>query len=321
MRVEKGADIDPGGSGFRPEPGQGGQNAAGQQQAGEPETGKAGRVTERRSIRTGRNLPVAIMVGLLLGAIAIVTLFTVKATFLLYVGMFLVLALWEFSGALGSRDVHLPLPPILAGGTAMVTLAYWTQTRWALVAISLSGIGVLAWRLRGGADGYLRDVTAGMFTLLYLPLAAVFVALMLAQPDGSRRALLFLILTVCSDTGGYLAGILVGKHPLAPSVSPKKTWEGLCGSIVVCLAAGTIALPRLLGGQVWQGVLLGLAAVAAATLGDLVESIIKRDLNIKDMGHLLPGHGGIMERLDSLLVMAPVVWLLLAVFIPGGHAT
>jgi len=129
------------------------------------------------------------------------------------------------------------------------------------------------------------------------------------------------ILTACSDTGGYLAGILVGKHPLVPRISPKKTWEGLGGSIVVCLTAGAIMVPQLLDGQVWQGLLLGLAAVAAATLGDLTESMIKRDLEIKDMGHLLPGHGGIMDRIDSLLVMAPVVWLLLAVFVPNGHAT
>jgi phosphatidate cytidylyltransferase len=154
-----------------------------------------------------------------------------------------------------------------------------------------------------------------------LPLAAVFVALMLAEPDGSRRALIFVVLTVCSDTGGYLAGILIGKHPMAPAISPKKTWEGLGGSIVLCLAAGAIMVPDLLDGHLWQGLLLGLAAVGAATLGDLVESMIKRDLEIKDMGHLLPGHGGFMERLDSLLVMAPVIWLLLAVFVPNGHAT
>lgn len=271
--------------------------------------------------RTGRNLPAAIAVGVLLGGIAVLTLFTVKATFLLYVGIIVALALWELSHALGSRGIHMPLIPIAVGGVAMVTLAYWTQTRWALAALALAGIGVFAWRLPGGADGYVRDVTAGMFTLLYLPLAAVFVALMLAEPDGSRRAIIFVVLTVCSDTGGYLAGILIGKHPMVPAISPKKTWEGLGGSIALCLAAGAIMVPDLLGGHLWQGLLLGLAAVAAATLGDLVESMIKRDLQIKDMGHLLPGHGGIMERLDSLLVMAPVIWLLLALFVPNGHAT
>jgi phosphatidate cytidylyltransferase len=274
----------------------------------------------RKSSRTGRNLPAAIAVGLALGGLVLVTLFTVKATFLLYVGIMLAIALWEFSRALRSRDINLPLVPIAAGGVAMMTLAYWEQTRWAVVALALAAIGVLAWRLPGGAAGYVRDVTAGIFALIYLPLMGIFVALMLAQPDGARRTLIFVVLTVCSDTGGYAAGILLGKHPLAPAISPKKTWEGASGSLLFCLAAGAIMVPDLLGGHVWQGLLLGLAAVVAATLGDLAESMIKRDLELKDMGRVLPGHGGIMDRIDSFLVMAPVIWLLLAVFVPNGYA-
>jgi phosphatidate cytidylyltransferase len=281
---------------------------------------QAAEVPERKSSRAGRNLPAAIGVSAVLGGLVLLTLFTVKATFLLYVGIIIAIALWELSRALGSREIHLPLIPIAAGGIAMVTLAYWEQTRWAIAALALAGIGVLAWRLPGGAAGYVRDVTAGIFALMYLPLMAVFVALMLAQPDGARRALIFVVLTVCSDTGGYLAGIVIGKHPMAPAISPKKTWEGLAGSLVLCLGAGGVMVPELLNGQLWQGLLLGLAAVGAATLGDLAESMIKRDLEIKDMGHLLPGHGGVMDRIDSLLVMAPVVWLLLALFVPNGHA-
>jgi phosphatidate cytidylyltransferase len=296
------------------------QQDAGQPEAGQPAPGSATAVTERRPGRTGRNLPAAIGVGVVLGGLVLLTLFTVKATFLLYVGIIVAIALWELSHALRTRDIHLPLIPIAVGGTAMVTLAYWTQAKWALAALALAAIGVLAWRLPGGASGYVRDVTAGIFTLMYLPLMAVFVALMVAEPDGARRALIFVVLTVCSDTGGYLAGILIGKHPMAPAISPKKTWEGFSGSIVACLIAGAIMVPKLLHGHLWQGLVLGLAAVVASTLGDLAESMIKRDLEIKDMGHLLPGHGGIMDRIDSLLVMAPVIWLLLAVFVPNGHA-
>lgn len=285
-----------------------------------PEAAELTEPHHRGPIRTGRNLPAAIAVGLVLGGLVLVTLFTVKATFLLYVGIMVAIALWEFSRALRSREINLPLVPVAAGGVAMVTLAYWTQTRWSLVALALAAIGVLAWRLPAGAAGYVRDVTAGIFALMYLPLMAAFVALMLAQPDGARRTLIFVVLTVCSDTGGYAAGILLGRHPLAPAISPKKTWEGVSGSLVFCLAAGAIMVPDLLGGHVWQGLLLGLAAVVAATLGDLAESMIKRDLQLKDMGQLLPGHGGIMDRIDSYLVMAPVIWLLLAVFVPNGHA-
>ncbi len=282
--------------------------------------GGAGAVTERKPGRAGRNLPAAVGVGLILGGLALLTLFTVKATFLLYVGLIIGAALWELKHAFSSRDIDLNLVPIAVGGVAMVTLAYWTATKWSVAALGLSAIAVLAFRLRGAVSGYVRDVTAGLFALAYLPLMAVFVALMLTEPDGARRALIFLVLTVCSDTGAYLAGSLFGKHPMAPAISPKKTWEGLGGSIVACLTAGAIMVPELLHGHLWQGLVLGLAGVAAATLGDLSESMMKRDLQVKDMGHLLPGHGGILDRIDSLLVMAPVIWLLLAVFVPNGHA-
>jgi phosphatidate cytidylyltransferase len=285
-----------------------------------PDATDTAAVTEPKRGRAGRNLPAAVAVSVVLGGLALVTLFTIKATFLLYVGLIVAVAFWELRHALAAREIHLPLIPIGAGGIAMITLAYWTPPRWSLAALALAAIAVLAWRLPGGPAGYVRDVTAGIFTLGYLPLMAVFVALMLAEPDGARRALIFVVLTVCSDTGGYLAGIFLGKHPMAPSISPKKTWEGLSGSIVLCLAAGAIMVPHLLSGHLWQGLVLGLAAVGAATLGDLAESMIKRDLEIKDMGHFLPGHGGMMDRIDSLLVMAPVIWLLLAVFVPNGHA-
>jgi phosphatidate cytidylyltransferase len=277
-------------------------------------------VSERRPISAGRDLPMAIAVGVLLGGLAVGTLFTVKATFLLYVGAIVGLALWELSRALAPRDINLPLIPIAAGGAAMLTLAYWLGERAALAALAVTFLVLLAWRLPGGATGYVRDVTASIFTVAYLPLMALFVALMLARPDGDRRVLLFIIVTICSDIGGYFAGIVFGRHPMAPAISPKKTWEGLSGSVVACLAGGAIGLPGLLHGRLWQGLLLGAAAVAAATLGDLAESMIKRDLQIKDMGTVLPGHGGILDRIDSLLIMAPVVWLLLAVFIPAGHA-
>jgi phosphatidate cytidylyltransferase len=277
-------------------------------------------VSEHKPIRTGRNLPVAIAVSLVLGGLALLTLFTVKATFLLYVGVLVGAALLELSRALGTRGIRLPLVPVAAGGAAMFTLAYWSGEQATLAAMAGTVVLLLAWRLPGGPSGYLRDLTAGVFTLAYLPLLATFVSLMLARPDGARRALLFIILTVCSDVGGYFAGILIGRHPMAPAISPKKTWEGLGGSIAACLAGGAILLPALLHGRLWQGFILGAAAVAASTLGDLAESMIKRDLELKDMGSVLPGHGGILDRLDSLLVMAPVVWLLLTIFIPNGHA-
>jgi phosphatidate cytidylyltransferase len=276
-------------------------------------------VTERKAIRTGRNLPLALAVSVVLGGLALLTLFTLKATFLALVAAAVGVALWELSRALGAREIALPLPPVAAGGAAMLALAYWRGEQAALAALAVTVVALLAWRLHGGIAGYVRDLTAGVFALAYLPFLAMFVPLMLARPDGSRRTLIFVALAVCSDVGGYFAGILLGKHPMAPGISPKKTWEGFAGSVLVGVAGGTILLTTLLHGHVWQGIILGAAAVAAATLGDLAASMIKRDLDIKDWGSVLPGHGGVLDRIDSLLIVAPVVWLLLTVFLPHSR--
>jgi phosphatidate cytidylyltransferase len=267
--------------------------------------------------RTGRNLPAAIGVGVGMGGLAILTLFTVKATFLAYMGIAIAIALAELTSALARRDINIPLIPVMAGGAAMLICAYWLGSRDTLAAVGLTVIAIVAWRLTGGASGYVKDTTAGVFAAAYLPLMGTFVAAMLVPADGPRRVLTFIIVTVCSDIGGYFAGITAGRHKMAPAISPKKTWEGFAGSAVACLVAGWLCVTLLLHGHYWQGLLTGAAVVLAATTGDLVESMVKRDLDIKDMGTLLPGHGGLLERLDSLLVAAPVVWLLLYLFIPA----
>jgi phosphatidate cytidylyltransferase len=265
--------------------------------------------------RAGRNLRAAIVVGLLLGGLALVTLFTIKVIFLIYVAAVVALGLWELTRALEVRGVRVPLVPVGAGGAVMLGLAYYSGERPLVAALAVTAIAVLAWRLAGGSTGYLQDVTAGIFAVVYLPLMASFVALMLAAPDGSRRVLAWIVVTICSDIGGYLVGSLLGRHPMAAVISPHKTWEGFAGSALACVVAGVLLLTLLLHGAWWQGAVLGVAAVAAATLGDLSESMIKRDLQIKDMGTLLPGHGGVLDRIDSLLITAPVVWLLLMIFL------
>jgi phosphatidate cytidylyltransferase len=138
---------------------------------------------------------------------------------------------------------------------------------------------------------------------------------MLAEPDGPFRVIAFVIVTVASDVGGYLFGSLWGRHVLAPSVSPSKTWEGVLGSAILAAVAGGVGVVLLLDGPWWSGVVLGLAITVAATVGDLSESLLKRDLGIKDMGSLLPGHGGIMDRLDSLLPAAPVAFVLMTLLV------
>jgi phosphatidate cytidylyltransferase len=281
-------------------------------------TGTAPEDTKPKGIRTGRNLPAAIGVGVVLGGIALLTLLTVKATFLIYMGAALAVALHELDGALKTRDIRIPIVPVAVGGAAMLTAAYWAAGNAVAAVFALTVIGILGWRMAGGTEGYVKDVSAGILAVAYLPLLGSTASAMLAADDGGKRALTWIVLTICSDIGGYFAGITLargGGHKMAPVISPKKTWEGLSGSAVACLAAGAILLPALLHGYWWQGVIVGAAALAAAVLGDLAESMIKRDLGIKDMGSLLPGHGGILDRIDSLLVCAPVVWLLLALFL------
>ncbi|HTJ66572.1 MAG TPA: phosphatidate cytidylyltransferase [Actinospica sp.] len=265
--------------------------------------------------KAGRNLPAAIGVGLGLGAVIVASLLVQKVAFLGVIALAVLFALRELSNALKERGIVLPLVPACVGGLGILAAAYFSGEGALASVLALTSVAILVWRLADGAEGYLRDATAGILAVVYIPFLAGFAALLTAEDRGAERVLLFLLLVVCNDTGGYAAGVLIGRHPLAPKISPKKSWEGLIGSLIAAGAAGAIAMNLMLHGQFWQGAVTGAAVVASATLGDLCESMIKRDLGIKDMGHLLPGHGGIMDRLDSLLPTAPVVYLLLSVFL------
>ncbi|KUJ64661.1 phosphatidate cytidylyltransferase [Streptomyces albus subsp. albus] len=268
----------------------------------------------------GRDLRAAIGVGVGLGAIIVLSLFVYKPIFVGVIAVAVVVGLWELTSRLAERkEISVPLIPLAVGGVAMVVAGYLRGAEGAWVAVALTALAVLVWRMTEPPDNYLRDVTAAVFAAFYVPFLATFVALMLAADDGPRRVLTFLLLTVVSDTGAYAVGWRFGKHKLAPRISPGKTREGLLGAILFAMIAGALCMQYAVeDGSWWQGVLLGLAVAVSATLGDLGESMIKRDLGIKDMGNLLPGHGGIMDRLDSLLPTAPVVWLLLVVFVGSG---
>ncbi|MFF7855755.1 phosphatidate cytidylyltransferase [Streptomyces sp. NPDC007904] len=268
----------------------------------------------------GRDLSAAIGVGVGLGAVIVASLFVVKAVFVGVIAVAVVVGLWELTSRLQERKgIKAPLVPLALGGAAMVVAGYARGAEGAWVAMALTALAVLVWRMTAPPEGYLKDVTAGVFATFYVPFLATFVAMMLTADDGPWRVLTFLLLTVVSDTGAYAVGWRFGKRKLAPRISPGKTREGLLGAIVFAMAAGALCMEFLIDdGSWWQGLLLGLAVAASATLGDLGESMIKRDLGIKDMGTLLPGHGGIMDRLDSLLPTAPVVWLLLVLFVGSG---
>ena len=265
--------------------------------------------------RAGRNLPIAIVIGLGLGALVLVPLYTVKPVFLGVIAAAVLVGLWELVRALHTQELNAPFIPLAVGVCFILALAYTNGREAMTVAMLLSAVAVVVWRLAEGAAGLLADLGAALLCLLYVGFLAGFAALLLAPHDGDRRVTVFIATVVASDVGGYAAGVLFGKHLMAPVISPKKSWEGFAGSVVACAVCGALLVRYLLHDDWWQGAIVGLALVCTATLGDLGESMIKRDIGIKDMGNVLPGHGGLMDRLDSLLPSAPVAWLLLSAFV------
>ncbi|MFL6100697.1 MAG: phosphatidate cytidylyltransferase [Actinomycetales bacterium] len=281
----------------------------------QPQTRAAVRAARQPS-RAGRNLPAAVAVGLVLGVFVIASLFVRKEAFVVLATLAIVVAVWELTEALAVRGIAVPLVPVAVGAVGMLVAAFAAGGQALAVCFTLTGLGVIAWRVAEGHEGAVRDVAGGLFVAAYVPLLGGFTMLLLSPRDGPWRELACIILVVGSDTGGYVVGVLLGRHPMAPSVSPKKSWEGFAGSVAACVLLGTGLVVLFLDGSWWAGAVTGLAAVAAATVGDLGESLIKRDLGIKDMSSLLPGHGGVLDRIDSLLFAAPVVWLMLHALVP-----
>lgn len=267
---------------------------------------------ERKS-RAGRDLPAAIASGVALGAAVIVSLVFWKPAFMVIVAGAVVVAMWELREAMRHGRIELPREPLMVGGTVMVVVAYLYGAPALVTATAVTALVTMLWLLRRGVEGYVANATASVFSLVYVPFLGAFVALLLAEDgdDGVRAVITFIVVTIASDIGGYATGVVFGRHPMAPVISPKKSWEGFAGSAGACMLAGWLLVVYLLDGDWWVGVVLGLIAVVMATLGDLCESVMKRDLGIKDMSQILPGHGGLMDRLDSLLATAAPIWLLL----------
>jgi phosphatidate cytidylyltransferase len=270
--------------------------------------------------RAGRNVPVSIASAVVLIALVLATLLIWKTLFILVVGAAVVIAVWEFHRAFRFKDIDLPEQPLMAGGVVMVVVAYFWGPPALVAATAITALITMLWLLRRGVPGYVQNATASVFTLVYVPFLGSFVALMLREGGatdfdrydaGVKGILTFVAVTAASDIGGFCAGVLFGRHPMAPVISPKKSWEGFAGSAVFCVAVGVAMVVWVLDDDWWVGVLLGLIAVVMATLGDLSESVIKRDLGIKDMSQVIPGHGGLMDRIDSLLATIAPIWLLL----------
>jgi phosphatidate cytidylyltransferase len=267
-------------------------------------------------------------VGVGLGGYVVLTLLFWRFGFVLLIAAALGLAVLELHNALYRHGMRSAVAPILVGSVAIAIGSYlagratppvFSTTSVLLAALALTVLTCLVWRMPGGSEGYVRDVAASLLIIGYVPLLGSFAALILAAPaDGVARTVTFLLVVVMNDTGGYIAGVLFGKHPMAPRISPKKSWEGFGGSVVLGTAAAVAMTVLGLHAPFWIGIPLGVCLVVVATCGDLVESMIKRDLGIKDMSSFLPGHGGVMDRLDSLLLAAPVAWLIMYVLVPGG---
>jgi len=275
----------------------------------------AARRRDSSGSRAGRNLPAAIASALVLAAIVLVSLFTVKWLFGIVVIAALAIAMREMVVAFATRDIKIARVPAYTAVVVLPAVAYLAGPIWQLVATGGLLLLAMLWRVRRGVDGYVRDITASFFVIAYLPFMAGFLMLTLATDDGPWRVVVFILLTISNDIGGYFAGIFYGKHPIAASISPKKSWEGFAGSLILQMLVGALSFMFILDAPWWQGVIAGVVLTITATGGDFTESAIKRDLGVKDMGSFLPGHGGMMDRLDSLIPNAFASWALFTIFL------
>ena len=265
--------------------------------------------------RAGRNLPAATVVGIALLVTVVASLFIEVRFFAILVSFAAMLAIRELSKSLvvGLSDRMSILLQILA--PTMVITTSLTGVEGLVSSFVASALLVLTVRLADGQEAYVHHVTRSIFALAYAPLLAGFAVLMSTQENGAWKVLAFILLTAATDFGGYVAGAIFGKHSMAANISPKKSWEGFAGALVLQLVVGITLWIFIFDQPWWEGAIVGFAMMLTATIGDLIESMIKRDLGIKDMGSFLPGHGGVMDRLDSLVINAFVAWLLFGFFL------
>jgi phosphatidate cytidylyltransferase len=286
--------------------------------AGHPEQPAEAQAPAAPSSRAGRNLPAAIGVGLLLAGIALASLYWQLWLFLIVIVAAIVIGTDELASAMRSKGIALSKLPLITAAVVLPVLGFFPtdsdfRPAYVLMAFGLLFLFTIVWRLlRHGVEDFVRDSTASGFVLSYAPLMGAFAALIAASPDGADRVVTFIALSVTSDIGGYAAGVLFGKHPMAPRISPKKSWEGFAGSITAQVILGSVLFVWLLDSDWWKGAIVGAVMTVSATLGDFVESAIKRDLGLKDMSNLLPGHGGLMDRLDSIIPNTVVAYTLFA---------
>jgi phosphatidate cytidylyltransferase len=271
-------------------------------------------------VRTPRSRQVAtfLQLWLVLALLVIVSLVTIKWLFGVLAVAALLVAVHEFVSVLRSKGIHVARTPVYIATAAIPTVAYLWGLQAQLAATGIAILAVMLWRLRRGAQGYVADISVSVMLVAYLPFLAAFLMLTLSADNGPWRVFVFILLTVSNDIGGYAVGVFFGKHAIAPQISPKKSWEGLFGSVVLQSIVGIVAFIYIFDAPWWQGLIAGVVLTVSATGGDFIESAVKRDLGVKDMGTIVPGHGGIMDRLDSLIPNAFVTWVLFSIFLGSG---
>ena len=268
-------------------------------------------INEAINKRAGRKLFPSIAVSLSLVALVWFALAYRREIFAVVVAVAVLLGIREIVRAFNASGIYISSAGLMIAALAL-SYATWNGGVAGLAVATAIAIPVLLIQLlTRGPEGFVASATATTFSLLYLPFLAGFLILLGRTNTGLERVMTFVVLVGCNDTFGYIVGVLIGKHPLVPKISPKKSWEGLIGSLVFTTAGGILSFTYILEMQWWIGAVVGLMIVFTATCGDLIESAMKRDLALKDMGSLLPGHGGMLDRLDSVLISAPALWLAL----------
>ena len=276
----------------------------------------SGQVDDKKQVG-GRNLPKAIAVGVGIVVIGIGSLLLSPWLFAGVVALAVTGAAWEFVQAFGKAGIRATRAPIYIATAASPFVCYAWGLEGQVVLVGALIVAILLWRIRRGNENYVKDVTASFFIAGYLPFMVGFLMLSLNSPNGIARVITFVALTISSDIGGFFAGVTFGKHPIAASISPKKSWEGLAGSFLAQAIMGALLFVFLLDSTWWAGVITGLVMTVSATAGDFAISAIKRDVGVKDMSNLIPEHGGVMDRLDSLVPNAFVSWAMFMLFL--GH--
>ncbi|MFY9263466.1 MAG: phosphatidate cytidylyltransferase [Actinomycetaceae bacterium] len=261
--------------------------------------------------KAGRNLPAAVATALILLTIVGLSIAFRIEFFVLLVTIVVMGALWEAAGAFLARDIRLPLTPMMLGALMMIAHTWFIGVETGILTYLVASFAVVVWRSYIGGGSALRDGLAGVFVLGWIGVFGMFAVALASLPKAPFVIIAFILLPVANDTGGWLAGIFFGKHPIAASISPKKSWEGFVGSVLAALLISFLTVDLLLGLH-WQWALgIALLTPVFATAGDFAESLLKRDLGVKDMGSIFPGHGGILDRVDSILFCAPMLYGLL----------